>query len=337
MLNQWNNFMINANKQFLSLITNDITYNRVPFELPDLSGEQGNPMVLFSLVSDTLSKYGYKKEAQMLTGTSGHPLLADSRSLLFKTKYEDQPNLLNRFVHFDEIVESEDDDFIYIKKRKPKNIQQPDILIDAYNLTRDTLAPFIHKYSLEERSTTNNYGRNLLYYVKSPGSMKKLLEMNENNEFVDIEDYDVFGQTILHASDNLGVFNVILAHMLEHHNEFVNQIFNQHDVFGNGCFITLERLLSNIIPNIQFTNDDRNTQNFKNVFKLISYLDDVNQYQEFFDQQIILSILLQNRKDPKLQENARKFAVNLSCELQEIQIKNSVSNISLNGKNKVKI
>lgn len=179
-------------------VTIDIEYNRPLFIFPDLSGEQGNPIEYFKLAVNQLRKFGFYREAKELNSVSREP-------------YSTHFNNIARFLDFtNSQMESEDDEYVYIKIKKNgiDGTEQPRVFSqNSYDQIKE-LIDSNHDFSL-----TNCYGRNHLHYLNEIAPIQLLVEANKEHQWFDIFDLDNFNSTVLHGNKNFTVFSYLLEEM----------------------------------------------------------------------------------------------------------------------------
>jgi hypothetical protein len=197
-----------------------VDYPRPLFDFPDLSGEYGNPREYFRLAVSRLNGEGFYREADEL----------DSHK---KDKYDTHFNTLARFLDFtNNKIESEDDEYIYIKiKKGVESIEQPRIFSLKSFKEIQKLINSEHDFSM-----TNCYGRNHLHYIDDLNSIKLLIEENKQKQWFDIFHLDNFNSTFLHGNRDLFSFAYILDEMHSESPELAERFFYGTNVFGQNAF-----------------------------------------------------------------------------------------------------
>lgn len=294
--------MSHANQDYLSKITIQPDYDRPVFEMPDLESPDGNTFTVASKVFDCLSQHGFKKEAIWLAGGGNSngaiAYYASANALMFQCSYHEHPNLLTRFMVLDnkegeEITE--DSDFVYIKRRKPKQVlnlplfrkllsMDPSLIQKSY---QDKPSEFVQE---------NNFERNALFYIENSNSLAWFLAQNKQDGLLDLFHTDVFGQTALHATLSMKNFVLIAEEMYKQDPELTQEIFNQHDIFGHGCFMTMDTITQRELKSI----NQQNIQDFAD-FLGIALLISPENAQELMKEEVLkklLNIVKTNDKFP---------------------------------------
>ena len=241
--------MFKSNQDYLKRVTVKPNYDRPSFDLPDLAGSDGNTYVVASKIHDCLKNNGFHKEAYWLTGPNNqHSYYSQANiGLIFKTKFDDHPNLLTRFLTLnpqeEDLVTNEDEEFVYIKKRKKTSV----LNIPLFKKLLYANLSDVQKWYQENPSDflqNNTFKRNALFYIEHPESLAWFLDKNKEEGLLDLFEMDVFNQTPLHAASRMENFVLLAKAMYETDPETTQSIFNRHDVFENGCFITMSQIVS---------------------------------------------------------------------------------------------
>lgn len=253
-------------------LTEEIDYDRPAFNFPDLSGEQGNPIVYFALVNNVLVKHGYHYEASLLTGKNGLPIhgmiIPESTSLLSNTPYDEQFDLLNKFISIEDPVTSEDEDFIYMKVRKGKQVDltnPPTIKM----LAKSGVEVFkeFYKDSAEDLKIQNCYGRTVLNYIEKPESMEFLLKQFENDDSF-LFHVDNFMTSILSTAQNIQTFLLIGEHFEKRNPELLKLFLYNTDKLGRTALDTLNNLSNDAFKKKSYNQDIEDL-----IIKTYSFLD----------------------------------------------------------------
>lgn len=181
----------------------DIEYPRPFFDFPDLSSENGNTTIFWKQAETALNRQGFKVESSYI------------HNKFLKMTYKDLFDYLYRFLDFTpkEEVIKEDENSIYIKIDKhkiysDKDIKQP-LLFNIKHL--DTIKSLYEEG--EDFSIKNCYNRNIFHYITDVNIMKYLLDKNQQDNFIDLFDLDVFNSSVLFTHNNPNTFILLLEDM----------------------------------------------------------------------------------------------------------------------------
>lgn len=211
-------------------VTIAVDYPRPLFDFPDLRGEYGNSREYFRLAVDRLRSEGFYREAKELASHSKDP---------FPTHF----NTLSRFLNFTHSqVESEDEEYIYIKiKKGTESIEQPRVFSLNSNKEVMELINSEHNFSL-----TNCYGRNHLHYIDDLPSIKLILEKNKEKQWFYIFHLDNFNSTLLHGNRDFLSFAYILDEMHSESPELAYRFLYGTNVMGKNAFEDILRQASEL-------------------------------------------------------------------------------------------
>lgn len=211
-------------------VTIEINYERPPFIFPDISGEQGNPIEYFKLATAQLKKFGFYRESKELEQLGPNLYKRQFNNAL---PYEEHFNAIARFLDFTHSqVESEDDDYIYLKiKKGSEGTEQPRVFAQQSLTQIKELIEEGHDFSL-----TNCYNRNHLHYLKDFNAINLLIEFNEQHDWFSLFELDIFNSTILHGERTMPVFAYLLSKMYEGSPELTKTYLYGTNVFGHNAF-----------------------------------------------------------------------------------------------------
>ena len=109
---------MSKNDNIYNYIDSRIDYKRPLFNMPDLSGPQGNVMELWPMVYEKLKNLGFKKEAEFFSDRFGFMKCGLNYEQILKTfslflDFSPENNL-----DYHKNIIKEDNDFVYLKVRK---------------------------------------------------------------------------------------------------------------------------------------------------------------------------------------------------------------------------
>lgn len=209
-------------------VTIKVNYERPSFNFPD-SMEGGNPLVYWKEAQIRLRSLGFTKEALEIGDYKDY-------------SYEEQFNVLAAYLSFsnNEKIISEDDNYITIKREKPKNIQQ----LEFVKLNSNTLLSLLNNNF--DFSIKNTYGRNIFNYLNNIEDFELFVNHINTKKLFNPFEIDYIESPLLYShSNNIQVFDYLLNKMIKIDKTSASLFLRANNIYNKN---PLQSFLYNISP-----------------------------------------------------------------------------------------
>jgi len=299
-------------------------YDRPFWVAPDLSDKAGNNFAIITIIEQHLSKLGYIDEAKEFREIALNGMVNKKMNLY---------QIINKFVNYTDSISSkviDGDKYIKINPQ-PAHVLQ---IKEFKNVTLNSIKK-LHANQFDF-STTNTYGRDILFYVQEKAAIEWLFEnvfdTTKERDYLRLFSLDEFQTSLLIKHKNLEITNYILEKMLEKEDKFhslIHKWCTGVDSFSRCIEDPIVTQLNQIFAGD--TNLNEYCELTKKNAKVISTLARV--YPEFA--QSIIS-----RGDTALKDNKEKLAFWRTCfekEYFEYSLKEKVDSKNITSTKSLKI
>lgn len=228
----------------------NIDYDRPVFHSPLVSGPDGNVFVLFNMLEECLKNNGYKQE------------FLEFKNSIENVDYVECINRMALLVDMENVVKKVNVDGEIYKKtiKTPEHVKNP---IEFKIST-------IHQFDEAVKNgfditTTNTYGRNIMYYIREPELLAHVIAYNsklkeDGKDYIRYTHLDNFNSPVIIYKENLKSYNLLLRETIketeelfgkEYMKEILNSMIFGRNVFNNNSIVQFSVNLSRACDSFQ--------------------------------------------------------------------------------------